>query len=133
MGNRRSANNRGTAEPQAQAAPAGEMYRGEGDGWKQLGPLPNRLYAALEARKLKRTDLARIFGVSSAAVTYWLRGLKLGEDASEAKPIPEDLGRLMVRWLETRQEPTQDELAALPSRSRTPRGRTKKDAAKPRI
>jgi transcriptional regulator with XRE-family HTH domain len=75
--------------------------------------------AEFETRKLKRTELARIFGVSSAAVTYWLRGLKLGEDASEAKPIPEDLGRLMVRWIrwiETGQEPTPDELAALPLR-----------------
>ena len=109
-----------TAEPQAKPAPG--IYRGEADGWKQLGPLPNRLYAALEARKLKRTDLARIFGVTPGAVTRWLYGMKLGEDQAKAKPIPADLGSLMVRWLESGQEPTPDELAALPSRSRTPRG-----------
>jgi transcriptional regulator with XRE-family HTH domain len=99
------------------------------DGWKRLGPLPNRLYAALAERKLKRKDLARIFGVSCAAVTYWLNGLKLGEDPKDAKPIPGDLAILMVRWLETGQEPTPQELAALPSRSRTPRGRTTSRAA----
>jgi hypothetical protein len=40
----------------------------------------------------------------------------------KAKPIPDDLAVLMVRWIETGQEPTPDELGALPSRSRTPRG-----------
>jgi hypothetical protein len=118
------------SEHQAKPSAADDgIYRGEADGWKQIGPLPNRLYAALVARKLKRMDLARIFGVSSAAVTYWLKGLKLGENPSEAKPIPEDLGLLMVRWLETGKEPTPEELAALPSRSRTPRTRAKKDTA----
>jgi hypothetical protein len=33
----------------------------------------------------------------------------------------------MIRWLETEQEPTPDELAALPSRSRTPRAGPKKE------
>ncbi len=88
--------------------------------------LPNRLYAALVARMLKRTDLARIFGVTPGAVTRWLYGMKPEEDASKAKRIPEDLAALMVRWLETGHEPTPDELSALPSRSRTPRGGTKK-------
>jgi hypothetical protein len=108
---------------EAKPEPVGETSRLEVDGWKQLGPIPNRLYAALVERKLKRTDLARIFGVSCAAVTQWLKGLKLGEDLRDAKPIPADLAVLMVRWLETGQEPTPAELAALPSRSRTPRGR----------
>jgi hypothetical protein len=49
-------------------------------------------------------------------------GLELGEDIMKAKPIPDDLAVLMVRWIETGQEPTPDELGALPSRSRTPRG-----------
>jgi hypothetical protein len=110
--------------------PVGEISRVEVDGWKRLGPLPNRLYAALVDRKLKRTDLARIFGVSCAAVTHWLKGLKVGEDSKGAKPIPGDLAILMVRWLETGQEPTPEELAALPSRSRTPRGRTRGQASR---
>jgi hypothetical protein len=114
---------------EAKPEPVGETSRLEVDGWKRLGPLSNRLYAALTERKLKRKDLARIFGVSCAAVTQWLKGLKLGEDLRDAKPIPADLAVLMVRWLETGQEPTPAELAALPSRSRTPRGRTRAPAS----
>ena len=106
----------------------GAILKGAANGWADLGPLPNRLYAALQVRGLKRLDLARIFGVGSPAVTGWLYGLKLGQDPAKAKPIPEDLGILMVRWLETGQEPTREELAALPSRSRTPRRRRKTGA-----
>jgi hypothetical protein len=110
---------------EAKPEPVGENCRLETDGWTRLGPLPNRLHAALAERKLKRKDLARIFAVSCAAVTYWLKGLKFGEDSKDAKPIPGDLAVLMVRGLETGKEPTLEELAALPSRSRTPRGRTR--------
>jgi hypothetical protein len=123
----------GSAAPavthEAKPEPAGEMISRQVDGWKRHGPLPNRLYAALAERKLKRKDLARIFGVSCAAVTYWFKGLKLGEDSKDAKPIPGDLAVLMVRWIESGQEPTPGELAALPSRSRTPRGRTRAPAS----
>ena len=45
-------------------------------------------------------------------MTRWLKGLKLGEDITKAKPIPDDLAALMVRWIETGQEPTPDELDA---------------------
>jgi hypothetical protein len=65
-------------------------------------------------------DLARIFGVSCAAVTYWLKGLKLGEDLKDAKPISGDLAVLMVPWIESGQEPTPEELTALLSRSTHP-------------
>src|ERR1700730_1034224 len=115
------------AEPHARPA-ADTIYQGEPGGWKQLGPLPNRLCAAMQSLNLKRSDIARIFGVSPPVVTYWLKGLKLGEEKRDAKPIPKDLAVLMVRWLETGQEPTQVELAARPSRSRTPRRGASKPA-----
>ncbi len=117
-----------TAKPQSEPAPASEIFKGPEDGWRGL-PLPERLQAAMNYRKLQRKDLARIFGVSPQAVTYWLKGLKLGEDLKDAKPIPEDLGRLMVHWLETGQEPTPEKLEALPSRSRTPRAGPKKTSS----
>jgi len=118
----------GTSMPQAKPTPAGEIFKGPEDGWLGL-PLPERLDAARKYRNLRRIDLARIFGVTPGAVTRWLKGLKLGEDITKAKPIPVDLAALMVRWIETGQEPTQDELDALPSRSRTPRTGSKKVAA----
>jgi hypothetical protein len=122
---------RGPAAPtQLQAGPAG-IYPGGGRRLTQLGPLPKRLYAALNSWNLKRTDLARIFGVTPGAVTRWLYGTKLGEDLAKAKPIPADLAALMDRWLRTRQEPTPEELVTLPSRSRTPRGGTKRTPEEP--
>jgi hypothetical protein len=107
-------------EPQARPAPAGEIFKGPEDGWRGLA-LPERLDAARKYRNLQRIDLARIFGVTPGAVTRWLKGLKLGENIKDAKPIPDDLAALMVRWIETGQEPTPAELVMLPSRSRTPR------------
>jgi hypothetical protein len=109
----------GTVTPET--SEAGRIFKGPEDGWRGLA-LPERLDAARKYRNLQRKDLARIFGVSSPAVTYWLKGLKLGEDIRDAKSIPNDLATLMVRWIETGREPTSDELAALPSRSRAPRG-----------
>jgi hypothetical protein len=109
----------GTVTPETSGA--GKIFKGPEDSWRGLA-LPERLDAARKYRNLQRKDLARIFGVSSPAVTYWLKGLKLGEDIRDAKSIPNDLATLMVRWIETGREPTSDELAALPSRSRAPRG-----------
>jgi hypothetical protein len=104
------------------------IFKGPEDGWLGL-PLPGRLEAARKYRNLQRTDLARIFGVTPGAVTRWLVGLRLGEDRRRAKPIAEDLAVLMIRWIETGQEPMPKELAALPSRSRTPRGGPRKAAS----
>lgn len=130
----------GTAAPPALAAPAGTpenreaeapmdgtIFRGPEDGWRGLS-LPSRLHAAMTYRGLKRTDLARIFGVTKGAVTQWLYGLKVDEDPNKAVRIPDDLGALMVRWIEQGTEPTPGELAALPSRQRVPRGGPKRRA-----
>ena len=112
-------------ETVVKAATAEEVIQGKANGWADLGPLPNRLYAALQARELQQKDLARIFGVTKGAVSQWLRGLKLGQNPAKPTRIPEDLGRLMVRWLETGQEPTKEELEARASRRRSPARRRK--------
>ena len=103
----------------------GRILKGAEDGWRGL-PLPSRLHAAMTHRGLKRTDLARIFGVTKQAVTGWLRGLKVDEDPGKAKRIPADLAALMARWIEHGTEPTPAELVALLSRQRAPRGGPKK-------
>jgi hypothetical protein len=96
------------------------ILKGAKDGWRGLS-LPQGLHAAMTQRGLRRTDLARIFGVTKSAVTQWLYELRPEEDHRRAVRIPDDLAVLMVRWLETGVEPTVEELAALPSRRRTPR------------
>lgn len=130
----------GTAAPPALPAPVApaenngaeavaedppRIFKGAENGWRGLS-LPQRLHAAMACRGLKRTDLARVFGVTKAAVTGWLYGLKVDEDPRKAKRIPQDLGALMVRWIEQGTEPTPGELAALPSRQRVPRKGPKK-------
>ena len=94
---------------------------GPENAWCGL-PLPQRLHAAMTGRGLKRIDLARIFNVTPGAVTRWLYGLKPEEDPAKARPIPADLAVLMVRWIESGAQPTPQQLVALPSRHRTPRG-----------
>lgn len=92
----------------------------EGDGKPSMGfySLPSLIHETLSKRGLKRSDFARIFGVSKMAVSHWLHGLKDGEDPANAKRIAPDLVPFIMRWIETGQEPSADELASLPSRQK---------------
>lgn len=82
-------------------------------GW----PLHRRLYAMLKEKGLKQKDLAAIFGVSPMSISYWIRGTEPDENGKvRGKPVPEELVPMVVRWLETGEGPTPEELAARKTR-----------------
>ncbi len=54
-------------------------------------------------RKLSQADVAVLFGVTRQALSTW---------ESEKKPIPAELEGLVLRWVETGQAPTAEELAS---------------------
>src|SRR5262249_50271291 len=101
----------------------GTVYEGGPHNGYRGWPLHRRLAAMAKHRELKRKDLAALFGVSPAIITYWLHGTEPGPDGKvTGKPIPDSLAPLMIRWLETGQEPTPEELASRRGR-RTAGGR----------
>jgi hypothetical protein len=113
----------GLTEEKVEALPPGESW-GEENAWRGL-PLGSRLYAAMKHRKLKQGDLGRIFKVTPGTVTRWLAYGRGETDRTKAQRIPDDMAALMVRWIETGQEPSQDELDGLASRQRSPARRLK--------
>ena len=110
----------------------------EKDGFRGW-PLHRRLRAVMVQRKLRQKDLASMFGVSAPVITYWLKGTEPEEDGVvRGLPIPEDVAPLIVRWVESGEVPTAEELAALKARRavKSPgkrsgrRGRVKKPGKK---
>lgn len=87
-------------------ASAGEV------GLDALG-LRERLHATRQERKLNSEAVGKVFGVSKMTVSNWERGRDAG-----GSPIPEDLQPLILRWIETGEGPTEDELKALAARRR---------------
>lgn len=72
-----------------------------------------RLHAKRRERELTSDIVGKVFGVSKMTVSNWERG----RDAGGA-PIPEDLQPLILRWIESGEGPTEDELKALTARRR---------------
>lgn len=94
------------------ALPAPEKSRPANVGLEGLD-LPRRLHAARKQRGLTQAAVGTLFGVSQAAVAFWEAGTEPDEDGKvRGKPIAEDLVPLVVRWVETGEAPTADELAA---------------------
>lgn len=86
------------AAPAAPGAPAPAPRVGlEGE------ELRIRLHAERKKRKLSQEDVAVLFGVTRQALSTW---------ESEKKPIPAELEGLVLRWVETGQAPTAEELAS---------------------
>lgn len=82
-------------------------------GW----PLPRRLEAMKKRRGVRNKALAGLFGVSPMTVSYWLAG---------TKKIPSYMVPLVVRWIETGEPPSSEELTALMPRRHTAGGRPKR-------
>jgi len=97
---------------------------GPDNGWRGL-TLPARLFAAMKHRRLRQKDVARIFGVTDGQVTRWLAPARGETDAAKVARIPDDMGALMLRWIETGVEPEEGALDALESRHRSPARRLK--------
>lgn len=80
-------------------------------------PLNDRLYETMKRRGLKQKELAALFDVSSASISYWLRGPEPDEQGRvRGRPVPEEVVPLVVRWIEQNVPPTREELDALRSR-----------------
>ena len=62
-----------------------------------------RLHAERRKRNLSQAQVAVLFGVSKMALSNW---------ETEKKPIPAELEGLLLRWVETGQAPTAEELAS---------------------
>jgi hypothetical protein len=95
-------------------APGDRVVTAE-DGFQGL-PLHTRLYATMKERSLKQKDLAVLFGVSGKTTSLWLRGTEPDETGRKGKPIPAELVPLVVRWIETGEPPTAEELASRKTR-----------------
>jgi len=97
----------------------------EKDGFRGW-PLSQRLRAMMERRGLRQKDLAAMFGVSPPVITYWLKGTEPGEDGRvRGKTIPEDVALLIVRWVETGEAPSAEELAARKTKRENKPGKKK--------
>jgi hypothetical protein len=95
-------------EGETSGEPLGNDVVSEADGFRGW-PLPQRLRAMMKKRGLRQKDVAALFGVSAPVVTYWLQG----EDSKgKRKLIPKRLAPLVVRWVETGEAPTPEELAS---------------------
>lgn len=84
------------AAPQGAPAPAHRVGL-EGE------ELRVRLHAERRKRNLSQAQVAVLFGVSKMALSNW---------ETEKKPIPAELEGLLLRWVETGQAPTAEELAS---------------------
>jgi len=84
------------AAPQGAPAPAHRVGL-EGE------ELRVRLHAERRKRNLSQAQVAVLFGVSKMALSNW---------ETEKKPIPAELEALVLRWVETGQAPTAEELAS---------------------
>lgn len=71
-----------------------------------------RLRSARAVKRLSQAKVGGIFGVSQKTIDNWEKG-PLPDDAGRVrgKPIPHEVLPLLLRWLETGQEPTGEELA----------------------
>jgi hypothetical protein len=106
-------------EPPAQPLAPGEICNAD-TGWRGLS-LPQRLNAAMKHRRLNQTEVAAIFGVTQGAVSRWLAPARGETDPSKGiRIIPDDMARLLVRWIETGDAPSKTELDARPSIGRRP-------------
>ena len=106
-------------EPPAQPLAPGEICNAS-SGWRGLS-LPQRLRAAMKHRGLNQTDVAQIFGVTQGAVSRWVAAARGETDPSKAvRVIPEDMARMLIRWIETGEPPSKAELEARPSIGRRP-------------
>ena len=86
----------------------GDAVVSEEDGFRGW-PLSRRLLATIKKRGLRQKDVATLFGVSAVAVTYWVKGQN---SHGRKKLIPDRLAPLLIRWIETGEAPTPEELAA---------------------
>jgi DNA-binding transcriptional regulator YiaG len=87
--------------------------RGEAAKGVGLAELRERLYAKRKDRRLSQADVGRVFEVSQSIVASWERGPE-----RKGKAIPENIRPLVLRWIETNEGPTEDELMALAARRR---------------
>jgi len=90
---------------------AGERWA-EGEPEDETGfPLRVRLAVARKKRGLSQAAVAKAFGVSQYLVSQWETGTEPDEDGRvRGKPIPAKVAPLVARWIETGQEPTEEEL-----------------------
>jgi transcriptional regulator with XRE-family HTH domain len=116
---RKATNDLREAERDAWTTTDEAVLKGDGNvadppsGW----PLHVRLHAAMKERDLRQKDLASLFGVSAPTISYWLKGTEPDENGEvRGKPIPEDVAPLMVRWIETEESPSSEELSVFKER-----------------
>ncbi len=92
---------------------AGEHFGKEDDSQ----PVRARLKELRVTRSLSQAKVGEIFGVSQKTIDYWEKGpLADTSGRVRGKPIPREMLPFVVRWVETGQGPTPDELAARTTR-----------------
>jgi DNA-binding XRE family transcriptional regulator len=92
---------------------AGEHFDGEDDSQ----PIRARLKLQRAEQGLSQAKVGEIFGVSQKTIDYWEKGpLADASGRVRGKPIPREMLPFILRWLETGQTPTPDELAARTTR-----------------
>jgi hypothetical protein len=94
------------------------------DGFERAAPdvrpLGQRLAEKIEASGMKKGDVARAFGISSASLTRWIRPL-VARDEHKGSGVPQALSGLVERWIEGGDLPTAEELDAVSARHGKPR------------
>ena len=81
-------------------------------------PLRHRLRAARLERGLSLAHVGDLFGVSKVAVSKWETGTEPDEEDGvvRGRPIPAELEAAVLRWVETGEAPTAEELASRKTR-----------------
>lgn len=92
---------------------AGEHYESVED----TVPLRVRLKEHRTANKLSQARVGELFGVSQKTIGYWEKGpLPDKTGKVRGKPIPREMIPYVIRWIDTGQAPTPQELAARTTR-----------------
>jgi len=96
--------------------PDPELVQGHRLWTPDMDPLWARLASAQRKRGLSQKELGRLFGVDRSRVARWTKNPS-PESGMKGEPVPAYLAPLVLRWVETGEAPTPEELATLDRRN----------------
>lgn len=111
--------------------PEPELVQGSEVWTPDMDPLWARLASAQRERGLSQKELGRLFGVDRSRVARWTKNPS-PESGMKGEPVPAYLAPLVLRWVETGEAPTPEELATLDRRNAPAGGVQGESYAEPR-
>jgi hypothetical protein len=119
----RVTNNRATYD-RSEEERQGVRYGLAADEANDSQPLHTRMRTKRLETNLSQAVVGKSFGVSAMTISVWERGPQPDEEGRRGKQIPAEMAPFVLRWLETGQTPSKEELAS----RKTARKGIKKDS-----